>query len=667
MVVHFSMIIYIQGTINEEYATSYTYGNSVKLPTEVTRDGYTFAGWYTNSNYDGSEYDEISPTDFGNKTFYAKWTRKSYSVTVDYNRMMGYVDGTDIYSHGDVAKLRAKADAGFEFVSWSCDDEAILKEVSPYDSTLVITVVRPVSLTATFKMKESIYTVGELRIDTLKTDTEIMPIELSTLFQSSENGEIFYVATSTSPNVILPQIEAGKLFLATFGVQGKATITVVGKLANGARATLSCETVVEYNCNIQVSAEITNTSCFGTRDGGISLSAEHEYTYKWMGLDNTTMRVEGLDAGNYSVEISDERGCKEIETYVVTQPDEIVAVIDTVVPFSCDKASEIRLKADGEYTYLWSDGSTAKDLIGAKVGDYTVTVTNPTTNCSVQLAQSIELPFKKPEISLVTVSKETGKNLIVWVRENTDKIDYYTIYRETTVGGEFKAIGTVKYTEISVFEDDDPQVDPQNRSWSYKISATDFCGNETELSDMHSTIHLSQPDSHREGYVDLSWNPYVGVDYSSYIIICETTIDSYTFVDTVTTLPSSLESYSAVVPPIGKSVFYIGIKLGQVIDPKGFLKAESGPFALAISNIAEVESIDNNVAISNTAMSKVEVYTIGHTIYVKNPDNLETTVYDISGHKLAIPQARDKFEISVKLDGVYFVKVGDKQFKVVVK
>lgn len=61
------------GTINSGNVTSYTYGTVVTLPTDVTRDNYTFDGWYDNSECTGENVTEISATDVGDKTYYAKW------------------------------------------------------------------------------------------------------------------------------------------------------------------------------------------------------------------------------------------------------------------------------------------------------------------------------------------------------------------------------------------------------------------------------------------------------------------------------------------------------------------------------------------------------------------------------------------------------------------
>ncbi len=62
------------GTINEGDVTAYTYGVGATLPTDVTRGGYTFGGWYDNEECTGDAVTEIGATETGDKTFYAKWT-----------------------------------------------------------------------------------------------------------------------------------------------------------------------------------------------------------------------------------------------------------------------------------------------------------------------------------------------------------------------------------------------------------------------------------------------------------------------------------------------------------------------------------------------------------------------------------------------------------------
>ena len=63
--------------------TGYTYGTGAVLPTadDMTREGYRFDGWYTDSSFSGLPVREITATDTGNKTLYAKWTRNTTPVT----------------------------------------------------------------------------------------------------------------------------------------------------------------------------------------------------------------------------------------------------------------------------------------------------------------------------------------------------------------------------------------------------------------------------------------------------------------------------------------------------------------------------------------------------------------------------------------------------------
>lgn len=71
------------GTIaSGKEVTGYTYGTGAVLPTtnDITREGYRFDGWYADSSFSGSPVTEITGTNTGNKTFYAKWTRNTTPI-----------------------------------------------------------------------------------------------------------------------------------------------------------------------------------------------------------------------------------------------------------------------------------------------------------------------------------------------------------------------------------------------------------------------------------------------------------------------------------------------------------------------------------------------------------------------------------------------------------
>ncbi len=63
--------------------TTYNYETTVKLPTNATKLGYVFVGWYSNSNLTGTAVTTINKgTTTGNKTFYAKWQESNRKLTV---------------------------------------------------------------------------------------------------------------------------------------------------------------------------------------------------------------------------------------------------------------------------------------------------------------------------------------------------------------------------------------------------------------------------------------------------------------------------------------------------------------------------------------------------------------------------------------------------------
>lgn len=65
------------GAISGGNVTSYDYGTGAILPTDVTKTGFIFGGWYDNSGLIGSPVTAIGSTERNAKTFWAKWTAKT--------------------------------------------------------------------------------------------------------------------------------------------------------------------------------------------------------------------------------------------------------------------------------------------------------------------------------------------------------------------------------------------------------------------------------------------------------------------------------------------------------------------------------------------------------------------------------------------------------------
>ncbi len=729
-----------EGTIAEgQNIERYEYGKGATLPTDVTKEGYTFAGWYSNSSYIGSTILSILSSETGDKTFYAKWTINEYKVSVDYSKIMGTVIGEGYVEYKSTATLKAVANEGYEFIGWNNGE---LK-----DERIQLTVTKDTTLVANFKEKEKVQISGVLEIPTLKTEREAAPIDLTDLFVTTEGSEISYSAASSAPNVVAATVSDGKLFLTVYEYEGSAEITVTATLPNGEKNTVKATATVVLACNIQVEETITNVSCYGESDGEIALkvtNAAEPYTTKWENETSVEDTIRNIVAGNYSVVITDNENCVYNKTFTVSQPEEMkmsakiknptcsnadgaisitltgaenasfawsneattqnvanlaegdyyvvitntetgcqisdnytlvepeapVVTISNVISTACnEKSGAVIISGDDNLIYHWNNGRSSKNLVNVSAGDYTLVVTDE-NNCTATLDVTVpSISLKQPEIALVTVSEQTGKNLVVWLKENTDLIDFYTIYRESERKDVFEEIAQVKYSELSVYEDE--EADPNIQPWRYKISATDVCGEETEMSEHHTTMHIAKvagaDTEENKNQTNLIWNAYEGIDYESFIVMCKHKENGKILVDTLATLSANFTSYTVDTAINNVISYYVGVKLPEVVNPKTqFLKAESGPFVLAISNIAEVETVED-VAIRTIAESNANVYSVGHTIYVNNPDCLEITVYDINGRKLVNAQKQDNFSVSVKLDGVYVVTVGKQIVKIIVE
>lgn len=97
------------------------YCTAVK-PTDPTRTGYTFGGWYTDAACtDGNEFDFTAQIR-ANTTLYAKWTANTYNVAYHLTNPDGsaYVPAEAVtkYTYGQGLTLPAPAQEGYTFYGW---------------------------------------------------------------------------------------------------------------------------------------------------------------------------------------------------------------------------------------------------------------------------------------------------------------------------------------------------------------------------------------------------------------------------------------------------------------------------------------------------------------------------------------------------------------------
>lgn len=126
----------------------------------------------------------------------------------------------------------------------------------------------------------------------------------------------------------------------------------------------------------------TNPVCTAA-NGSITVTAgggTPAYTYSWAPSGGTGATASGLAAGNYTVTVTDSKGCIKTATQTLTATGAITATV-TGTNVGCFGASTGSASASGStgtapYTYSWNTGATAANLTNIAAGTYTATVTD---------------------------------------------------------------------------------------------------------------------------------------------------------------------------------------------------------------------------------------------------------------------------------------------------
>lgn len=184
---------------------------------------------------------------------------------------------------------------------------------------------------------------------------------------------------------------------------GTYTVTVTDALGCTATASNQVNNIPGPTASI---TSVTPVSCFGGSNGTatVTLTAgTAPFQYNWLPTGGTGALATGLPAGNYSVIVTDANGCQTNTSTSVTQPTEVIPVINTVNHVSCFGGSDGSLLSSatggtGTYIFAWSpSGGNAANASGLAIGNYTLTVTDQ-NGCTGSASATINQP------SPVTVS-----------------------------------------------------------------------------------------------------------------------------------------------------------------------------------------------------------------------------------------------------------------------
>lgn len=167
------------------------------------------------------------------------------------------------------------------------------------------------------------------------------------------------------------------------------------------------------------------------------------------------------------------------------------------------------------------------------------------------------------DICVVTLDSATGKNEIIWEKNDPD-VNGYIIYRQNTLSNQFNSIGFVSRNAFSTFFDSTSV--PAEESYAYLIGAADSCGQVYIDNRPHNTIHLITSPGVK-GEINLSWNAYTGTfTYPTYYIYRGPLSGPITIIDSIA---AGLENptYTDLNPPPGINIYQIVIHRSPACQP----------------------------------------------------------------------------------------------------
>jgi len=302
-------------------------------------------------------------------------------------------------------------------------------------------------------------------------------------------------------------------------------------------------TIQQPHLPVAITSSSVKADC-GVADGSASVGVTGgtaPYTYAWNN-GVTTATDPSVISAIYSVIVTDGNGCIDSAHVSVSDKTGPALVLSLSSNATCGAGGLLSVSATGPntpFTYAWSNGATTTAISDIPAGNYHVTVKDAHGCVSTADTSVVELIPAPITLCMVTVDPISNKhNNIIWNKTSAKQIASYNIYKESTQAGVYFKIANRPATDTTTFVD--TLSDPTVRSWRYKISQVDSCGNESPLSPDHKTMHLTV-NLGLGNNINLIWDNYEGLNFSTYYVYRDTNVSTFTLIDSI---PNNIFTYT---------------------------------------------------------------------------------------------------------------------------
>jgi gliding motility-associated-like protein len=269
--------------------------------------------------------------------------------------------------------------------------------------------VTPSSTTTyTAEIQECAFTISD-DVTVNISDLNLSTTHTDALCNGSSDGTITVTPTGTgSPWDVYWADQNFSVIQTDIGINNSSTVNnlaagVYYALVTDAAGCMDTITdLVSQPLAITINNTVVNPSCFGIPNGSITsavaggVCASGNYNPNWTGPNGysaTAQNITGLEEGTYTITVTDDNGCTNSETEVLTQPSQLIINLENVDAVSCfgyqDGAIDIScIGGTPPYNYSWTgpNGFTdnTEDLNNLFQGNYTLALSD-NNNCQAIL------------------------------------------------------------------------------------------------------------------------------------------------------------------------------------------------------------------------------------------------------------------------------------------
>ena len=396
--------------------------------------------------------------------------------------------------------------------------------------------------------------------------------------------------------------------------------------------------------------ENTMLKCSGTHHLYAQTNPQDDYTYLWTSGE-TTPFIDITELGTYGVTVTDACGNTVTDQVTITGEYPEHAPSLPANTYFCEGGSVTLDPVSGFQSYLWSDSTQGATLTVTEPGVYWVQTVNE-YGCEGLASTTVSYltpPLMDGSSPMVTADTLTmsGNNMLCW-NDESPYIDEVKVFREGMTN-QWDLVGSADYHDKHFID----AVSSNERTYRYKLSAIDMCGDESELGRSYQTMNAAYLGPGVDGTYWVQWTPYKVADVNNSVSRYELwTADNLT--DFNTRIVDELVLYDSYF-----GYYYVNLPHGiqdSIFFVRAYVKPQYGGGTVMSNFVENYEILDVNDDFIEAAVFRVYPNPSNGAVTVEGEGRLK--VFNLLGQTVIDRDLDGKTTLTLTLpSGMYLIRL----------